>query len=173
MSESEKLIEKLRQQGFTLYLGGSRRMAERFPTHVLVKGTTDYDYYATYTEALEKAILSNPDFEVTDDPSRGGYPCDTEVVKIVHHLDLSLQIVLRKDAEFYRAVFESITAKFYTEHLWKSSPHYPNTDAIMPIFDALFAAAHAMGSRPAAAPAAPPKVCDPLKAYEYAMKGII
>lgn len=172
MSPEEQLIDDLRRKGFTLYLGGSRRMAERFPTEVLLKSSTDYDYYATHSNALEQAILSNKDFEVTDDPARGGYPCDTEVVKIVRHLDLNLQIVLRKDAEFYRTVFESITSKFYLDHLWKSSPRYPDSNAIMPIFDALFATAHAMEARPSATPPAPVKVCDPLKAYEYAMKGI-
>lgn len=173
MSAVPNLIEGFRRAGFTFYLGGSRRMAELHPSLVQIKESTDHDFYATHSDALEKLILSNPDFEVTDDPANGGYPCDTEVVKIIHHLDLNLQIVLRKDAEFYRMVFESIPGKYYVEHLWKSSPHYPDRNAIMPTFDALFAVAHAAQKKPVVAEPVAPVVRDPIKAYEAAMKGII
>jgi hypothetical protein len=175
MSEAVKVIDKLRAAGHTFYLGGSRRMAELHPTHVQITPTTDHDFYATYSDALEALIRSDQDFQITGDPATDPYPYDTEVVKIVQHLDLNLQIVLRKDAEFYRSVFEAIPPEYYTKYLWKSSPSCPDRNFIMPTFDTLFAIAHAQLAIPASSSVSPTHTTpsDPLKAYEYAMKGII
>lgn len=173
MSEAMKIIDELRKKSnATFYLGGSRRMAELHPTKVKITPQSDHDFYVTHSEALEKLILTNDDFCVSGDPSTCSYPFDTEVVKIIQHMDMDLQIVMRKDAEFYRTVFESIPPEYYTKYLWKSSPDCPDRSIIMPTFDAFFAVAHAQGGKAPVSTHAP-AVRDPLKAYEYAMKGII
>jgi hypothetical protein len=174
MSEAQKVIDQLNKSGFKFYLGGSRRMAELHPDKVKITQRTDHDLYTTYSEAVEQYLLTvgNHDFCVSGDPATSPYPYDTEVVKIMQHTDMGMQIVLRKDAEFYRAVFEAIPPEYYTKYLWKSSPDCPDTSIIMPTFDAFFAIAHAQGGRSTFSTNTP-VVRDPLKAYEYAMKGII
>lgn len=166
-----RVITDIRNRGFVVYLGGSRRMAELHPADVQVASSTDYDFYATYSESLFDYLDQSQDWEVSIDPVTKPYPCDDEVVKIVVHLDLDIQLVLRKDAEFYRSVFEAIPPEYYTTYLWKSSPSCTNPKAITPTFNALFAVARAQGEC-MPAPVSTPVSRDPLKAYEYAMKGI-
>jgi acetolactate synthase regulatory subunit len=172
MSEAvDRVITDIRNRGFAVYLGGSRRMAELHPADVQITVATDHDYYATYSESLFEYLDKSQDWELSIDPVYAPYPCDDEVVKIMVHLDLDIQFVLRKDAEFYRSVFEAIPPDFYTTYLWKSSIHCTNPKAIMPTFNALFAVAHAQGGC-APASVSTPVPRDPLKAYEYAMRGI-
>ncbi len=174
MSESEKLANKLRTTApFPVFLGGSRRMNELHPSEgVFVHASTDYDLYATYSEAAVK-FIDQHDFLLTAQSSSGTGYFDTEIVEIYEHDTLNIQFLLRKDAEFYRKVFEAIPIAFYMKYLWKSSVSAPNRDAIMATFNAFFAVAHATeGAVSNTAPPSPPVIRDPIKAYEYAMKGI-
>lgn len=176
MSGAVKLVERLMQSPYKFYLGGSRRMAQLHPTEVRIirEDHTDYDLYVTYDPQVENWLLSKPnDFLITHSAA-GGYPLDNEAVKILVHEDCACQIVMRKDAEFYRKVFEAIPVKFYKSHLWKSSPEHVvdvSTESIMATFDALFAVAHAQETTTTFNPPATPR--DPVKAYEAAMKGLI
>lgn len=177
MSEAPELVKKLMQSQYKFYLGGSRRMNELHPTEVPIKEhKTDYDLYATYTPDLVTWLTDKPhDFLVSHDAHASGYPLDTEAIKILIPEDVGgIQVVLRKDAEFYRSVFEAIPVVYYRKHIWKSSPVYEGsgTDSIMDHFDALFAIAHARGTATTSEYSAP-VVRDPIKAYEAAMKGII
>ena len=177
MSEAPKLVEQLMKSPFKFYLGGSRRMNELHPHDVPIKDhKTDYDLYATYMPELVTWLTAKPhDFLVSHDAHVSGYPLDTEAVKILIPEDVGgIQVVLRKDAEFYRSVFEAIPVKFYRTHIWKSSPVYEGSgvDDIMAIFDAFFAIAHARGTATISEYTAP-IVRNPIKAYEVAMRGII
>ncbi len=59
-SEVAELITKHRVD--SLYLGGSRRMAQKYPSKtahaITVTEATDWDFYATYTNDLEQLLLS-------------------------------------------------------------------------------------------------------------------
>lgn len=110
-----------------------------------ITDATDYDFYATYSNQLE-AFLVNHEFQVTNFvkglEENKGYVMDNEAVTILERNNV--QIVLRKDAEFYRLVFDNIEPWFYKHYLWKSSG--TNTvirSDIQPIFNMLFAIAHA------------------------------
>lgn len=101
---------------FEFYLGGSRRMNQKFPDQIAITSNTDYDYYATYTEEIEQTLLSRGWIYTS---SSTGY-FDDQAVKILWKD--SHQVVLRKDAKFYNQVFESIPVKFYYDYLWKKNP---------------------------------------------------
>jgi hypothetical protein len=100
---------------YDFYLGGSRRMAKKFYEEVHVNSATDYDLYATSSQDAED-ILAMAGFtrSLIDD-----LYLDDQAVSIWKKGDV--QVVLRKNAEFYEKVFESISAEYYVNHLWKSS----------------------------------------------------
>jgi hypothetical protein len=147
---------------FDFYLGGSRRMAQRqleqmsAPEGPLddladigcplieLKPTTDYDFYCTYNTDVERFLI---DHNFTDTVASIGAKhanpnyLDTEAIRILERD--GVQIVLRDNALFYRQVFESISISFYYDNLWKSSPGGVDEAKIQPIFNALFAVAHA------------------------------
>lgn len=139
-------------QAFTFYLGGSRRMEQRYeklycssiiPCATLpvftIKTTedTDYDFYATYSPEIEVCLLA----EGFDYSPVNEYYLDSECVTIL--VKDNVQVVLRHDVDFYTKVFENIDLEFYHNHLWKSSPTNPDRSKIGPIFNMLFNIAHA------------------------------
>lgn len=150
-SQSRTAWDDLDEAPFTVYLGGSRRMAERYDDEVgtdkyyraeagfviEVGDDTDYDFYATYTPEVEEYLLSKG-FEFSE---ANNYYLDTECVSIMKKGNT--QIVLRRDAEFYKTVFENIDLEVYYHYLWKSSPTQPNRALIGPFFNMLFKIAHA------------------------------
>lgn len=100
-----------------LYLGGSRRMAEKHG-FTLPYGTADWDYYATDTPAMRSYL------------ELMGYVADTvneeyldDSATCVMRRD-SIQVVLRHDAEHYRRMFEDIPLDDFQRLLWKSSPTF-------------------------------------------------
>jgi hypothetical protein len=132
-------IEKLKGLPHQFFLGGSRRMAvlgaERGIVFALRPGT-DYDFYATWEQEVV-ADLKNAGFTKT---STEYEYYDDETVAIMIMDDV--QIVLRKDAEFYSNVFENINPQFFHDYLWKSGPNSPSPDQIRNIFNQLFQTAH-------------------------------
>lgn len=144
-------VSSKKASAFTFYLGGSRRMEQRYnalydfnqcisdpPSFVIQTSVdTDYDFYATYSPELEAFLLNDGfDYSVANE-----YYLDTECVSIL--VKDNVQVVLRTVAEFYNRVFENIDLEFYHDHLWKSSPVRPDRSKIGPIFDMLFKIAHA------------------------------
>lgn len=82
---------------------------------------TDYDFYAAYSAELDAFLRANG-FEPTmtfDKDCDDGYDPDDLCVMILCRENV--QIVLRTDAELYKAVFENLTPEFYRQYLWKSS----------------------------------------------------
>lgn len=116
------------------YLCGSRRMAQRYAAcdpvdaltlpPIIVSDTTDYDFYVTYSESLMNSLLNNCNFERS---SNYEY-FDDEAVEVLYSEDV--QVVMRKSAEFYGAVYESISLDFYYHYLWKSAPMRTAEDVI-------------------------------------------
>ena len=163
-------VLSIAQRTTPIYLGGSRRMNQlcgavsgSAPDHglnpsvpllesvcVSITESTDYDYYATYSQQLEQFLLANG-FSYTDFARfvakreqyvSGDYSLDDEAVTIVQCENV--QIVLRKDAELYKSVFDNIQPWFFVKYLWKSTidPAMIRTE-IKPIFNMLFAIARA------------------------------
>ncbi len=124
-------------QSLDLYLGGSRFMAYKYGFSV--KQETDFDFYTDYS-AENAMYLWSKGFLPTH--SKQLSYLDSEVVEIFKRGNVD--IVLRKDKQFYFRVFNSISERFYKEFLWKSSAEFGGrTQDIQHIFNALFAAAHA------------------------------
>lgn len=146
------VIDLLRNSPYAFYLGGSRRMSQIEDERAAANGTdvtglkvikvttdTDWDFYATYTPELEQ-WLSNNRFTHTE-CSLGakhvweGY-LDDEAISILERDNV--QVVLRKDAEFYQQIFENIKIDVYYNFLWKSSPAIVDKSKIQTLFNQLF-----------------------------------
>lgn len=134
----------------SIHLGGSRRMAERCANEipdlaaphqyeVQINPKTDWDYYTTHSSDLELRLIKlGWDYtKSTIETQNGGDYLDSEAVCILYKDDH--EIVLRKNAEFYRTVFENIPVWFYAKFLWKSTPYsMVERQDIQPIFEMLF-----------------------------------
>lgn len=112
-----ELIEVLKQSGFRL--GGSRRMAEKFPDKIQLGPETDWDFYGRDSEG-NRACLASLGFALVDAPNRDYW--DKLLVDMYQHPDHDVQVLLRSDVECYAAAFESIDAETFINRLWKSSP---------------------------------------------------
>jgi hypothetical protein len=112
-----ELIDTLKERGFRL--GGSRRMAEKFPDKIQVGPETDWDLYGEDSEE-NRALLASIGFALVDAPNRDYW--DNLLVDMYQHPDQAVQVLLRSDVECYTAAFESIDAETFIDRLWKSSP---------------------------------------------------
>lgn len=110
-------IRKLLDAGFKL--GGSRRMAEKYPHLIVVNDETDYDFYAQ-NSSQNIAYLMDNGFEQIDCQNRNYW--DDLLVSIWKKPDGKIEVLLRSDAILYAAAFENIPADTYYKYLWKSSP---------------------------------------------------
>ena len=163
INPSDEILQLLQLSPILFYLGGSRGM-EIMETrsitdfdHLMRNGgylivttpDTDYDFFTTFSQETLDFLLNNGFVHTVS--SIGGfvngysYYMDDEAIAIVEKGNV--QVVLRKDAVFYKRVFESITPEFYAKYLWKSSPYGVNREQIKPIFNALFAAARSQKGR--------------------------
>lgn len=110
------------------YLGGSRLMAKRATlddfseVQIDIKPSTDFDYYATNSPQVVDYLISLGFKEKTI--KRKEYMDDEAIAIYEINTNPKVQVVLRKDATFYQKVFQSISLKFYYDHLWKSAPHF-------------------------------------------------
>lgn len=137
------------QAPYKFYFGGSRRMAERLQKNegyipvdsqnvvITITDETDYDYYITYSSEISMYLIENG-FSLS--PASNAYYLDSEAVEILARDNV--QVVLRRDAEFYKMIFDNIDPIIYYTYLWKSAPHSPNRELIGPFFDMLFNLAH-------------------------------
>jgi hypothetical protein len=159
------------------HLGGSRRMKQRFDETYkegvnLFEGITektDWDYYADDTPAVREALTqagyeetayakivqdlrknmrppTDQDLDTLEYlATSADYAFDDEAITIMSKNDM--QVVLRKNAQFYKRVFDNIDLDFYHDYLWKSSPLNPARENIQPFFNMLFKIAHATESK--------------------------
>lgn len=133
-SSTANNIKILLDSKFIFYLGGSRAMFKR-GADVKITESTDYDFYTTFTHEVEDFLIK-AGFKSTTTSS--AY-FDSECLGIMKNGNID--IVLRKDAEFYKSVFDSIDPKMYVEHLWKGNPKC-NCFKIRPLFNAMFKMLH-------------------------------
>ncbi len=112
-----EMIEILKKRGFRL--GGSRRMAEKFPAKIQVTPETDWDLYGE-DSGENRAVLVTLGFSLIDAPNRDYW--DNLLVDMYQHSNQDVQVLLRSDVEVYAAAFESIDAETFIRRLWKSSP---------------------------------------------------
>jgi len=140
-----RVIDEARAHGFVIYLGGSRRMAERSPELVLINQETDYDFYVQNSPEIEHFLIDKG-FQYSDRTRKvqqglQSYDFDTSTVLVLKQG--RVEISLRKDVNLYRTVFENIDPYVYQTVLWKSSPHQPNRELIQPIFNTFLSIASA------------------------------
>jgi hypothetical protein len=77
-------------------LGGSRRMAAKYPDSIHVSDTTDYDFYCSdCPEHIE--ILDDCGFEKVYAPDRTYW--DSQLLEMYKHPDFSIEVLIRKDGE--------------------------------------------------------------------------
>jgi hypothetical protein len=129
--------------------------AQRY--HVGITESTDYDFYATHHPSLEQCLISTGWAKVAPRPMltittssgtwcekealslNGGsspYDLDTEAVSIFEMQNM--QLILRRDALFYKWVVDKIPIDTYFEKLWKSGPFTPDRPSIQNYFNSLF-----------------------------------
>lgn len=127
-------LDRLLYSRFEFYLCGSRAMNKRDPMLIRIGANTDYDFYATYNDDICEYLedigfmyIHNNDDNYLDD----------EAVCLMRWTKSNIDIVLRKDAKFYREVFESISPEMYQKYLWKQNPDVDRSK-IKSIFNAMF-----------------------------------
>ena len=127
--EKHQVLDALFKLGFKL--GGSRRMASKYPTQVKVTDETDWDLYTDDLPHRRDELLSMG-FERLDCPNKSYW--DDLLVDIFKHPNYAIEVLLRKQVDVYTKTFEGISAEFFISDLWKSAPH--NSEIEKPIFAA-------------------------------------
>ena len=101
------------------YLGGSRKMAQKYPQQITVTEETDWDFYCANT--IERRIfLGQLGFEKVEAENRNYW--DDLLDDIFKHPSLPFEVLIRKDVEIYRSSFDALSAEVFIDRLWKSSP---------------------------------------------------
>lgn len=128
----------LSSSSFDFYLGGSRFMHEKYPHQFPIGIDTDWDFYCDDSPQLRN-FLHDAGFIMSSD----SVYFDDECLAIFKHRE-NIQVVIRRDAKFYRNVMVSINPDYYYNDLWKSSPTMsPATRLLIGArFNQLFAIAH-------------------------------
>jgi hypothetical protein len=114
-----ELVEALRGRNF--YLGGSRRMAEKYPDKIapLMKPNADWDFCCIDSKENRDAI------------ERLGFICqhrngssywDDLLVDIYKHPEMPVDVLIRHDVKIYADAFESLSPEVFIDRIWKSSP---------------------------------------------------
>lgn len=111
------LIDELTAAGFGL--GGSRRMAQKYPQQIIVSEETDWDLYGSDTPE-NRQLLLDKGFYLVDAPNRSYW--DDLLADMYKHSDLPIEVLIRKSATIYKSSFEALSAEVFMEKLWKSSP---------------------------------------------------
>jgi len=104
---------ELKARGF--YLGGSRRMAEKYPDLIHVNQTTDFDFNAQHSDETIH-VLKSLGFEQKF--GSDSYIDDQAVTFWSYGL---VTVITRKDINTYIKAFESIRVEDYLWFHWKSS----------------------------------------------------
>lgn len=121
----ETKAEELISLGFRL--GGSRRMAQKYPESVLIKPETDYDLYCPNEPEFIEKMKANGFSEINC--KHHNYWDDMLIGIWKSEANPEIEILVRHDVEKYRQAFEIISADMYVGFLWKSSPLRDNNIA--------------------------------------------
>lgn len=170
--EVAEILEQLHAMNHAFHLGGSRQkqiqqwkgmtLSEMFrnPKGIVVDDNADIDLYCGghNVDLLFDSLKSIGFRQVIDIDEDHGY-LDSEALAIftidIHSgssiaeaiAAVPIEIVVRRDVEFYKAVWESITPEFFYDYLWKSSPAGVAADRRRPIIDQLLATARQFYNR--------------------------
>jgi|SRR2546426_10161068 len=94
--EAEEAAQALLDRGF--HLGGSRRMAQKYPSQVVINDDTDWDFYCDNT--IEKRVLlAGLGFKELECENRNYW--DDLLVDIYKHPKLPFEVLIRKDVDVY------------------------------------------------------------------------
>jgi hypothetical protein len=116
----DKLIEAIKTQGFIL--GGSRKMAEKYPDKIKVHEATDWDFYCPDTPE-NRGWLNANGFDVIAAKNRNYW--DSLLTDIYKHRERPIEVLVRKNVPLYQFCFDSIAAETFRYRLWKSCPEVP------------------------------------------------
>lgn len=112
--------------GLGLLLGGSRRMAQKYPASVIInEETTDWDFYTSAKNTDHYFDLIKEGWEIRWSHS---YADSVHLATLTHKKYPNIQIGLKTDDEIFQTAFESITEEEYLNIVWKSSPRLRNSD---------------------------------------------
>lgn len=113
--DAATIIKVLDEKGF--YLGGSRRMAQKYPDRVIIRSSTDYDYNGQDGDDAEK-LLKALGFK----PMHGaGNYNDDQAFSFWKNGKVT--VILRENLNLYKKAFELVDIDAYLHRFWKSSPH--------------------------------------------------
>jgi hypothetical protein len=147
-------VDELSALGFRL--GGSRRMAQKYPEQVKIGEDTDYDLYCPNEPKFIDAMTERGFSEV--DCKHHNYWDDMLIAIWKSDAHPNIEILVRKDVEKYTKAFEIIGADMYIDYLWKSSPKRDNNIAdpifcagVKIFFNSLFRLVGFIGTPPAGA----------------------
>jgi hypothetical protein len=101
------------------HLGGSRRMAEKFPDRFKLDDKTDYDFYGQDTKE-NRAFLESNGFQLVQADNRDYW--DSLLADMYKSECGTVEVLLRSDVGKYKAAFESVDADTFYYRLWKSCP---------------------------------------------------
>lgn len=114
---TNSLIDELTAAGFGL--GGSRRMAQKYPSQIAISDETDWDLYGSDTPE-NRQLLIDKGFYLVDAADRTYW--DDLLADMYKHQEFPIEVLIRKSASIYKSSFESLSAEVFMERLWKSSP---------------------------------------------------
>jgi hypothetical protein len=146
-----EIFSLLKKSSIDFYLGGSRYMQMKFPEVFQLSPGTDWDFYCTDSREVRN-FLYDIGFRDKYAPNPDPLVCasapylDDECLAIYEYSDQleEVQVTLRKNATFYRDVMNSVSAEYYYNELWKSSPKMTKESRLKigMRFNQLFATAH-------------------------------
>lgn len=149
--KDSEIISMLKKSKIDFYLGGSRYMQMKFPEVFQLSPGTDWDFYCTDCRGVRN-FLHDIGFVDKYAPSLDPSACavapylDDECLAIYEYSNQleDVQVTLRKNATFYRNVVNSVSAEYYYNELWKSSPKMTKESRLKigMRFNQLFATAH-------------------------------
>ena len=100
---------------FYFYLGGSRRMAQKYPDKIIINESTDYDYNTQHNDSVVAYLISEGFLPQYGNPE---YKDDQAVCFFTNG---SVSVITRENIEVYEAAFEMVSAQDYLDYHWKSS----------------------------------------------------
>lgn len=98
------------------YLGGSRRMAEKYPDLIFPKWDADYEYNVQHSDEATRLL------SLIGEKQKGSMKYNDDQAVDFYILDGGVSVVTRKNLDVYIKAFEMVDPQDYISFLWKSSP---------------------------------------------------
>lgn len=109
------------------HLGGSRYFSRHHPYIIKISSQTDFDLWGQASSENENIlrqmgfakVISSSDFQIMSEYYHENYAID-ETVDSIWTRGYGIQVILRKDVEFYCQVWYNLSVYFWSQHVWKS-----------------------------------------------------